>query len=375
MPTRRDLPGGDLMGRHEDFATVNDWLAVVRGIQFGTRGRVAGRIIKNVCWALALYANPDGSRIRPGSARLAFECEVDPATLRRVLGILKDAGLIEVVVAAKPTRGKAGSPQLVDVYQLTVADGVRESRRVVCGEPLVALDKAAAKLAIVELASGERGRYTPKHDAKAVQTATADPGDLPVQTATADNHATTEEAGAVCTETLGSAVAVCTDLPVQTATAYPLVTPQGSTTSQKNEDAPASSGALAVVLRHPTGEVAPILDAQTITGAWIDHCAANNVKLPRNLIGRYAKGIKTALDQGFDADLIKRALARMLADGQASWPGSFDAYLVRVQQAAVAAPRQRRLGPGEDSARRLLAGEEPGQVIDAVNRFFERGAS
>lgn len=141
--------------------------------------------------------------------------------------------------------------------------------------------------------------------------------------------------------------------------------------------------AIAAVLRHPSAELAIIEPAQppavvvnagSITAGWIDHCKTSGVALPRDLIGRYAKAINQALEDGFDPNLIKRALGRMLDDGQASWPGSFGAYLVRVQEAPTG--RTRKLTPGEESAARLVGGaDNPGEVIDAVQRFFERGAS
>lgn len=147
--------------------------------------------------------------------------------------------------------------------------------------------------------------------------------------------------------------------------------------------------ALATVLRIPTGEHALVASgtaaigvgttpetANTITAGWIDHCRDNGVTLPRDVIGRYAKAIKQALDDGFDANLIKRALAKMREDGQASWPGSFGAYIVRIQEAATADRARRKLTPGEESAARLVAGaDNPGEVIDAVSRFFERGSA
>lgn len=152
---------------------------------------------------------------------------------------------------------------------------------------------------------------------------------------------------------------------------------------QKELGAEPDGSALATVLRHPSSELAIITDtrppvvevhAGQITGAWVDHCRNHNVTLPRDLIGRYGKAIKTALDDGFEPGLIKRALARMLTDGQASWPGSFPAYLVRVQEQPGGT--HRKLTPGEESAARLVAGaDNPGEVIDAVQRFFERGAS
>jgi hypothetical protein len=117
--------------------------------------------------------------------------------------------------------------------------------------------------------------------------------------------------------------------------------------------------------------VAETPNAGIITAQWIDHCAANGVKLTKNLIGRYAKGIKHALDQQFDPNLIKRALAQMLDDRETSRPGILDGYLVRVQQGPARRPR--RLTPGEESAANLAAGNAV--VIDLASRFFDRDAS
>ena len=119
----------------------------------------------------------------------------------------------------------------------------------------------------------------------------------------------------------------------------------------------------------------PVVTAQTITADWVDHCRNHKVDLPPGLIGRYAKLIKSALDANFEPGLIKRALARMLSDGQASWPGSFDAYLVRVQEQPTGAP-PRKLTPGEESAKRLVEGaENPSAVVSMIQQFFNKGAS
>lgn len=80
--------------------------------------------------------------------------------------------------------------------------------------------------------------------------------------------------------------------------------------------------------------------AQTIVGAWIDYCAARDVKLPKQLIGHYAKNIKLALDDGFSANQIKSALASMLADNAANRPSLLPNRLVEVQTG----PEQRTNG-------------------------------
>ncbi len=71
--------------------------------------------------------------------------------------------------------------------------------------------------------------------------------------------------------------------------------------------------------------------AQTIVGAWIDYCSSRNVKLPKQLIGHYAKNIKLALDDGFSPNHIKAALASMLADATANRPSVLPHRLVEIQ--------------------------------------------
>src|SRR5690606_17634783 len=62
---------------------------------------------------LATYADADGSRIFPGTARLAVACEIDYRTAKRCLAALRWLGLIRVVRAAR-RRG------LADEYRLTI---------------------------------------------------------------------------------------------------------------------------------------------------------------------------------------------------------------------------------------------------------------
>ena len=97
--------------------------------------------------------------------------------------------------------------------------------------------------------------------------------------------------------------------------------------------------------------VVSIPNAGQLTRAWIDHCASRDVKLPTSTIKRYGKHISDAMKQGFPVDLIKRALAQMLADGEASRPSLFDNYLVRAQSGPARGPR--KLTPGEASVARL----------------------
>lgn len=109
-------------------------------------------------------------------------------------------------------------------------------------------------------------------------------------------------------------------------------------------------------------------NAGTITRQWIDHCKANGVQLTKNHIKRYAAGIKSALDQRFDPDLIKRALSGMLADRVTSRPSLLDNYLVRAQQGPELPPR-RMTGGEAAAARHAPAGASVGALIhDALTR-------
>lgn len=118
--------------------------------------------------------------------------------------------------------------------------------------------------------------------------------------------------------------------------------------------APTTSAAL--VLELPlVGELVEIAQEQpnagAVTKAWIDFCRANNVQLTDRHIKRYAAAIKRALGEGFDIDLVKRALAEMLRDRVVSKPLLLDNYLLRVQQGPELSPR--RATPGEASAIRM----------------------
>lgn len=73
-------------------------------------------------------------------------------------------------------------------------------------------------------------------------------------------------------------------------------------------------------------------NAGQLTRQWVDYCASKDVRLTTTPIKRYGRHIKAALAQGFSVDIIKRALAQMLADRVASRPALLDQYLIRVQQ-------------------------------------------
>lgn len=85
----------------------DDWIRVMRRAElpFTTKGIAA---------FLAFFADKDGSRVRPGEARLAVETGLTPRAIREHLEALRAAGLIERVNRGTAVRGRA------DVYQLTV---------------------------------------------------------------------------------------------------------------------------------------------------------------------------------------------------------------------------------------------------------------
>lgn len=71
--------------------------------------------------------------------------------------------------------------------------------------------------------------------------------------------------------------------------------------------------------------------AQTIVGEWIDRCAK---RPPSQTIGQASKQIKKLLDEGIDADDIRRGLARWMAKGSA--PSAIPSF---VNEAMNAGPR------------------------------------
>jgi DNA-binding transcriptional ArsR family regulator len=87
-------------------ASVNEWVNVVR------RGRL-GPTVKLVALTIATYANSDGTKIFPGIARLAVQCEVDYRTARRALAALRSMGLIELVKRGARKLGKSDEYRLI----------------------------------------------------------------------------------------------------------------------------------------------------------------------------------------------------------------------------------------------------------------------
>ncbi len=94
-------------------AKVGDWLDLVRRARLGST-------VKLVAFYLAGRAANDGTKVFPGIARAAIECEVSSAVVRRALKTLRDAQLIEVTRRGNRRAGKA------DEYRLTIGVDVLE---------------------------------------------------------------------------------------------------------------------------------------------------------------------------------------------------------------------------------------------------------
>lgn len=98
----------------EDVKPGN-WIKVIRCLKLdGVVAGVAAKTLKEVLFYLATYADYDyGNDVRPGTARIAVECEIDYRTAKRCLAAIRDLGLIRLVRSAT-RRGHA------DEYQLTI---------------------------------------------------------------------------------------------------------------------------------------------------------------------------------------------------------------------------------------------------------------
>jgi hypothetical protein len=111
--------------------------------------------------------------------------------------------------------------------------------------------------------------------------------------------------------------------------------PRGRTTmanSKRNAPIPGQRSLLVqAVTDGPVPEAPPARRGHPVVAAWIDYCTANQVRLPRQIVGQYARGIASALADGFDEGMVKRVLAQMLADGVANRPSLLPNRLVAAQ--------------------------------------------
>jgi len=97
----------------EDYgASVNKWTDIIRRGQLG-KTKELNKTRKLVAYTIASYANPDGTKVYPGIARLAVQCNISYSTARRTLAWLRDVGLLEVVKRGNSRAGKADEHRLI----------------------------------------------------------------------------------------------------------------------------------------------------------------------------------------------------------------------------------------------------------------------
>lgn len=110
----------------ETGATARMWTDVVRrarltGVVRGVRkdSLLAGDTVKAVAMTLASYADPDGTRVFPGVARVATDCEISYQIAGRCIAGLRELGLLKLVRRAK-RRGARTERERADEYRLTL---------------------------------------------------------------------------------------------------------------------------------------------------------------------------------------------------------------------------------------------------------------
>lgn len=89
-----------------------DWERVLRDADISASAKLAG-------FVAATYADADGTKIRPGEARIAAAMRKGPQTARRAVAELVAAGLLEQV-------SRGGGPNgLASVYRLVAPAGTK----------------------------------------------------------------------------------------------------------------------------------------------------------------------------------------------------------------------------------------------------------
>src|SRR6187551_772209 len=102
---------------HELGAKVGAWNALVRRARMSDRQKLAAFILSS-------YADPDGTGIHCGIARLAVDLGASYRTAQRYLAWLRDVGLIELVAEGNRRLRKS------DVYRLILGPDVLENMEV-----------------------------------------------------------------------------------------------------------------------------------------------------------------------------------------------------------------------------------------------------
>jgi hypothetical protein len=119
-----------------DPGVKNEWQAVIRAAVLSSSEKL-------VAHTLATYANPDGSSIFPGIARLAIETKLSYRTVQRALKKLRDVGLIQKVRYGASRLGQSDEYRLVPIGEAEVMCEVR--------------NPAQTKLAMKRIAESQRG--------------------------------------------------------------------------------------------------------------------------------------------------------------------------------------------------------------------------
>ncbi|WP_199514268.1 hypothetical protein [Nucisporomicrobium flavum] len=183
----------------QERATVREWTDVLARVRFGTvkvAGRnVAGARIKAVAARLADYADSDGSRVRPGIARIAVDLESDYSSVKRAVQYLVRVGLLSLVRAGTAA-GRA------DEYQLSIPASLTDELEV--------WSPARHHLETDRVRQANRGRYKKANP-------TADPENLRLPHAPADDETNSgprvHQASADPADSVASAGASGTDFP------------------------------------------------------------------------------------------------------------------------------------------------------------------
>jgi hypothetical protein len=103
--------------------------------------------------------------------------------------------------------------------------------------------------------------------------------------------------------------------------------------------------------------------AQTILADLIDECTRCNIKLPKQIIGQYAKRFKDHLDEGYTRDQIWAALVLMGQENVLSKPSYLPNKLVTVQTGPEQYPqRQKRSATDEAVEGWLALADQLGEV-------------
>lgn len=85
----------------QESARWREWTNILGRVRFGKQkvnGKtVSATTIKAVGMRLSVYGNPDGTRVRPGIARIAVDLESTHTTVRNCVTVLERVGLLRLV--------------------------------------------------------------------------------------------------------------------------------------------------------------------------------------------------------------------------------------------------------------------------------------